>query len=172
MPDTFDPSLLDVCEQEHLDRIGAIQPFGVLLGGDAGDQRIRVASADAASWLGLPGNGVLNRPLGALLPIKLSDFPAEPGQKRILPGWSRPPGAGWMRSSAIPVRIGCWNWSPWGRTIRPSPSRTPCRDACCRRPSRSWNWNTTPVPWRTWYATPRDTTEPSCTAFCPTTAAR
>lgn len=48
MPDTFDPSLLDVCEQEHLDRIGAIQPFGVLLGGDAGDQRIRVASADAA----------------------------------------------------------------------------------------------------------------------------
>ncbi|HYN79786.1 MAG TPA: GAF domain-containing protein [Lamprocystis sp. (in: g-proteobacteria)] len=95
MPDPFDLSLLDACEQERLDRIGAIQPFGVLLGGDVGDQRIRVASADAASWLGVPGNGVLNRPLSALLPISLGDFPAEPGQKRILPGLVETP-RGWL----------------------------------------------------------------------------
>ena len=86
MPDTFDPSLLDVCEQERLDRIGSIQPFGVLLGGDAGDERVRVASADAGVWLGLPGAAVLDRPLGKLLPIRLSDFPAEPGHKRMVPG--------------------------------------------------------------------------------------
>lgn len=38
---------------------------------------------------------MLNRPLGALLPIKLSDFPAEPGQKRILPGLVETP-RGWL----------------------------------------------------------------------------
>ena len=86
MPEPFEPSLLDACEQERLDRIGSIQPFGVLLGGDAGDERIRVASADAGAWLGLSGAAVLDRPLGKLLPIKLSDFPAEPGQKRLVPG--------------------------------------------------------------------------------------
>lgn len=95
MPDKFDPSLLDICEQEQLDRIGSIQPFGVLLGGDARDQRIRVASADAAAWLGARSGGVLDRPLGELLPVALADFPAESGQKRILPGLVETP-RGWL----------------------------------------------------------------------------
>ena len=86
MPNPFNPKLLDACELERLDRIGAIQPFGLLLGGEAGDERIGVASADAHSWLDLPDDPLLGRPIGGLLPIALADFPAEPGHKRILAG--------------------------------------------------------------------------------------
>jgi two-component system, chemotaxis family, sensor kinase Cph1 len=86
MPNAFDPKLLDACELERLDRIGAIQPFGLLLGGEPGDERIGVASADAQSWLGFADDDLLGRPIGGHLPITLADFPVEPGHKRILAG--------------------------------------------------------------------------------------
>ena len=105
MTHAFDPRLLDACEQERLDRIGAIQPFGVLLGGDAGDERVRVASADAGRWLGLPGDAVQDRALGTLVPVRLADFPVEAGHKCILPGLVESP-PGLARCGALQHRGG------------------------------------------------------------------
>lgn len=101
MTDRYEPTWNDACEQERLDRIGAIQPFGVLLGGAAGDDLVAVASADAAAWLGLPDAPLVGRPLGDLVPVKPADFPAEPGHKRILPGLLEGP-RGWL--DAVLVR--------------------------------------------------------------------
>ena len=95
MLNPFDPKLLDACELERLDRIGAIQPFGLLLGGEAGDERIGVASADAHTWLDLPDDPLIGRRIGELVPIALADFPVEPGHKRILPGLIETP-RGWL----------------------------------------------------------------------------
>jgi two-component system, chemotaxis family, sensor kinase Cph1 len=95
MTDAFDSQLLAACEQERLDLIGAIQPFGVLLGGDAGDARVHLASADAQVWLGVPQGPVPGQALGDLVPVRLADFPAESGRKRIMPGLMEGP-KGWL----------------------------------------------------------------------------
>lgn len=50
MTDETDESPLSARKQERLDRIGAIQPHGVLLGGDLGANQICGASATAAGW--------------------------------------------------------------------------------------------------------------------------
>jgi light-regulated signal transduction histidine kinase (bacteriophytochrome) len=64
--DTQGTGFLDECEREALHQIGAIQPFGALLGGLVGDQTVRFASANLAEWIGLDANAVLGRPLLAL----------------------------------------------------------------------------------------------------------
>lgn len=59
----LDPGFIDACEREALHRIGAIQPYGTLLGGRIGDATIRCAGADLANWLDLPADRALGRPL-------------------------------------------------------------------------------------------------------------
>ena len=106
MANAFDPQQPNVCEQERLERIGAIQPFGALLGGEAGDKRIAHASANARAWLGLPdGASPLGQPLGALVPVRLSDVPAQPGHKRLLPGLVEGP-RGWLDALLVNTGAG------------------------------------------------------------------
>lgn len=64
---------LDECEREALHQIGAIQPFGVLLSGRAGDDTVRCASANLADWLGLAAEAALGRPLTTLAPWLASE---------------------------------------------------------------------------------------------------
>ena len=66
MKDTQDSGFLAECEREALHQVGAIQPCGALLGGHAGDQTVRFASANLADWTGVEVNAVLGRPLLAL----------------------------------------------------------------------------------------------------------
>ncbi|WP_295438898.1 hypothetical protein [uncultured Thiodictyon sp.] len=86
MTDETDDSPWSTCEQERLERIGAIQPYGVLLGGDLGDDQICFASADAAGWLGLGEGQVLGRRLGEVLALRLADFPPTPGSRQLIAG--------------------------------------------------------------------------------------
>jgi chemotaxis family two-component system sensor kinase Cph1 len=64
---TLDPGFIDACEDEALHRIGAIQPYGALLGGDIGDPRVRCASADVGDWVGRVDAGAIGRPVTDLL---------------------------------------------------------------------------------------------------------
>jgi len=107
MTDTTETDLVSGCERERLDRIGAIQPFGVLLAGDQGDDRVRAASADAGAWLCLGAGPVLGRSLASLVPLTLGDFPPADGGKRVIAGLACTPhgrldallsntGAGWL----------------------------------------------------------------------------
>ncbi|MBB1125059.1 GAF domain-containing protein [Thiospirillum jenense] len=64
---------VDECEREQLHHAQAIQPFGVLLGGYAGDPCIRYVSANVTDWLQVAPDAVLGQPLTALIP----DFPPE-----------------------------------------------------------------------------------------------
>lgn len=63
----LDPGFIEACEREALNRIGAIQPYGALLGGCIGDGGIRCASADLEAWLGVPPERALGLPLRELL---------------------------------------------------------------------------------------------------------
>jgi light-regulated signal transduction histidine kinase (bacteriophytochrome) len=63
----LDPGFIDACEREALHRIGAIQPYGALLGGRLGDPRVRCASEDLASWVGIPVEQALGEALRPLL---------------------------------------------------------------------------------------------------------
>lgn len=90
---------LDECEREQLHRAQSIQPFGVLLGGTAGDPVIRFVSANLADWTGRAPEDLLGQPLTALLP----EFP--PPQPDSFPGspvaGSPPVGPDdWMRPSS------------------------------------------------------------------------
>jgi len=107
MTQTPETDWLSDCEREQLHRIGAIQPFGLLLAGGPDDDRVRAASADAADWLGLGAGPVLGRALADLVPLSRDDFPPEPGRKRVIAGLigtARGPldallsntGAGWL----------------------------------------------------------------------------
>jgi len=95
MTDPIDVNPLRTCEQERLDRIGAIQPCGVLLGGDLGDDQICFASADAAAWLGLGSGLVLGRHLSEVVALTLADFPPAPGSRLVIPGLVESP-RGWL----------------------------------------------------------------------------
>jgi len=95
MTDETDDSPLSTCEQERLERIGAIQPYGVLLGGDLGDDQICFASADAAGWLGLGEAQVLGRRLGEVVALSLGDFPPTPGGRQLIAGLVESP-RGWL----------------------------------------------------------------------------
>ena len=64
---TLDPGFIDACEREALHHIGAIQPYGALLGGRVGDATIRCASADLDAWLGLQAADALGKRLHDLL---------------------------------------------------------------------------------------------------------
>jgi two-component system, chemotaxis family, sensor kinase Cph1 len=78
---TIDPGFFEECEREALHRIGAIQPYGALLGGRLGDATVRAASADLDAWLGRPAASVLGRalwPLLAELGARLGNARAEP----------------------------------------------------------------------------------------------
>jgi len=64
---TLDPGFLEECEREALHHIGAIQPYGALLGGRLGDATVRAVSADLDAWLGRPAASLLGRALWPLL---------------------------------------------------------------------------------------------------------
>ncbi|MCG6943378.1 MAG: GAF domain-containing protein [Thiohalocapsa sp.] len=64
---TLDPGFIDACEREALHHIGAIQPYGGLLGGRSGDATIRCASADLDTWLGVGTDRALGQTLRGLL---------------------------------------------------------------------------------------------------------
>ncbi len=64
---TLDPGFIDLCEREALHHIGAIQPYGALLGGRVGDASIRCASTDLAAWLGVGTDQALGANLRTLL---------------------------------------------------------------------------------------------------------
>ncbi|WP_156427818.1 GAF domain-containing protein [Thiohalocapsa sp. ML1] len=78
---TLDPGFLEECEREALHHIGAIQPYGALLGGRLGDATVRAVSADLDAWLGRPTASLLGRalwPLLAELGARLGSARAEP----------------------------------------------------------------------------------------------
>jgi len=105
MSETLDPGFLEECEREALHRIGAVQPYGALLGGSAGDGTVRFASADLDDWVGQPAANVLGQPLEVLLKALAVDqaealalavaamapqpAPAIQAEKRLLPGLVR-----------------------------------------------------------------------------------
>ncbi|MBK1629460.1 histidine kinase [Thiohalocapsa halophila] len=63
----LDPGFIEECEREALHRIGAIQPYGALLGGRIGDPSIRCASTHLEAWLGVPAERALGQSLRGLL---------------------------------------------------------------------------------------------------------
>jgi light-regulated signal transduction histidine kinase (bacteriophytochrome) len=63
----LDPGFIEECEREELHHIGAIQPYGALLGGRTGDAAVRCASTDLEAWLGRAPERLLGTPLPALL---------------------------------------------------------------------------------------------------------
>jgi light-regulated signal transduction histidine kinase (bacteriophytochrome) len=64
---TLDPGFIEECEREALHRIGAIQPFGAVVGGRIGDASVHCVSTNLAAWLGLPADAALGEDLGTLL---------------------------------------------------------------------------------------------------------
>ncbi|MGB5735631.1 MAG: GAF domain-containing protein [Thiohalocapsa sp.] len=64
---------LDECEREELHQIGAIQPFGALLGGQVGDENVRYASANLMDWLGVDAKAAIGRSLTAFAPWSASE---------------------------------------------------------------------------------------------------
>jgi len=97
MSEPITPGFLEECEREQLHRIQSIQPYGALLGGVAGDSRIRLASANLAEWIGREAEALLGAPLNDLLagfpPVldtadigALPDAWTHPGEKRLYPG--------------------------------------------------------------------------------------
>jgi light-regulated signal transduction histidine kinase (bacteriophytochrome) len=75
----LDPGFIEECEREALHRIGAIQPYGALVGGRIGDTGIRCASTDLADWLGVPARQALGMPLPDLLGATRDRARANPG---------------------------------------------------------------------------------------------
>jgi len=73
LQDSVNPGFLDECEREALHRIDAIQPFGALLGGRAGDPTVRCASANLADWSGIEAESVLGLPVTSLAPWLAAD---------------------------------------------------------------------------------------------------
>ncbi|ESQ16995.1 MAG: hypothetical protein N838_04565 [Thiohalocapsa sp. PB-PSB1] len=68
MTNSINPGFLDECEREALHEIGAIQPFGALLGGHNSDPTLRYVSANLTGWSWLNPDVVLDQPLAALSP--------------------------------------------------------------------------------------------------------
>lgn len=84
-PSPPDIEAVAACERERLHEINAIQPWGALLGGRRGDDRVRVWSRNARDWIGDRGK-LRGRPLDELLPLSGERLPDHPGQKRLIPG--------------------------------------------------------------------------------------
>ncbi len=95
MTDETKEGPLSTCERERLERIGPIQPCGVLLGGDLSDDQICFASADAVAWLSLSEGQMLGRYLGEVVALTLADFPSAPGSRQLIAGLVESP-RGWM----------------------------------------------------------------------------
>ncbi|MBK1648288.1 GAF domain-containing protein [Rhabdochromatium marinum] len=77
------------CEREALHRTRFIQPYGVLLAGEAGDARIRHLSANAADWL----DGLDKSPdalLGQALPVAIPAFIQAIGEGPDAEHWMYP----------------------------------------------------------------------------------
>ena len=79
------PGFLDECEREALHQIGAIQPFGALLGGCAGDDTVHYASANLESWLGIAPAAAIGRTLSTLAPWPASEQADALAQRIRLP---------------------------------------------------------------------------------------
>lgn len=80
------PGFLAECEREQLQHVQAIQPDGALLGGIAGDPRIRFASANLSDWIGVTSADAQGQTLAHVL----SEFP--PPDAPDAATWMQPSG--------------------------------------------------------------------------------